>query len=56
VLVETLSDAEIEKRVEERDAARRARDFARADRIRNELLESGVILQDSKAGTRWKRK
>jgi cysteinyl-tRNA synthetase len=56
VLEETLSDAEIEKRVEEREVARRARDYARADRIRNELLESGVILQDSKAGTRWKRK
>ena len=56
VLVETLSDDEIEKRIGERESARHARDFARADRIRNQLLESGVILEDTKAGTRWKRK
>jgi cysteinyl-tRNA synthetase len=56
VLVETLTDADIEKRIQEREAARHARDFARADRIRHQLLDSGVILEDTKAGTRWKRK
>jgi hypothetical protein len=56
VLVETLTDAEIEKRIQERKAARHARDFARADQIRHQLLDGGVILEDTKAGTRWKRK
>ncbi len=56
VLVETLSDEEIEKLIAERDAARRRGDFARADEIRASLLKAGVILEDTKAGTRWKRK
>jgi cysteinyl-tRNA synthetase len=56
VLIEMLSDDEIEKRIQEREGARRARDFERADTIRNQLLESGVILEDTKAGTRWKRR
>jgi len=51
-----LSDAEIERRVALREEARRRRDFARADEIRRELEEAGVILEDTKAGTRWKRK
>jgi len=55
-LGEALSDEEIEKQVAERDAARRRSDFARADEIRSELLSAGVILEDTKAGTRWKRK
>ena len=56
VLEEALSDEEIEKRISERDTARRGRDFAQADKIRDELLAAGVILEDTKAGTRWKRK
>jgi cysteinyl-tRNA synthetase len=56
LVVATLSDEEVEARIAEREAARRARDFARADKIRGELLESGVIIEDTKAGTRWKRK
>jgi cysteinyl-tRNA synthetase len=56
VLEEALSDAEIEKHISERNTARRGRDFARADKIRDELLAAGVILEDTKAGTRWKRK
>ncbi|HUU14286.1 MAG TPA: DALR domain-containing protein, partial [Terriglobia bacterium] len=56
VLVEALNDEEIEKHISERNAARRSRDFARADKIRDELLDAGVILEDTKAGTRWKRK
>jgi cysteinyl-tRNA synthetase len=47
---------EIEKSIEERNDARRRRDFAAADRIRNELAERGIILEDSAGKTRWKRK
>jgi cysteinyl-tRNA synthetase len=56
VLVDTLNDVEIEQRIADRNAARARRDFAGADKIRNELLNAGVILEDTKAGTRWKRK
>jgi cysteinyl-tRNA synthetase len=50
-------DAEIEKLVAEREAARKRRDFATADRIRKELAERGIILEDTKDGSvRWKRK
>ena len=55
ILVETWSDEEIEKRIAEREEARRRRDFKLADHIRNDLLESGILLEDTKAGTRWKR-
>ena len=51
-----LSDVEIESIVAERTAAKKARDFARADRIRAELLEQGVVLEDTRDGIRWKRK
>jgi cysteinyl-tRNA synthetase len=47
---------EIEQRIDERHAARRRRDFAAADRIRDELSARGVLLEDSAGGTRWKRK
>ncbi|HMD20833.1 MAG TPA: cysteine--tRNA ligase [Alloacidobacterium sp.] len=52
----SLSDAQIEALIEERNQARRTRNFARADAIRKELLEKGVLLEDSKDGVRWKRK
>jgi cysteinyl-tRNA synthetase len=52
----TLSDPEIERQIHEREQARRGADYARADQIRQELLEAGVLLEDTKAGTRWKRK
>jgi cysteinyl-tRNA synthetase len=55
-LVETLSDEEIEKLIAERAAARRGGDYARSDEIRANLLKAGVILEDTKAGARWKRK
>ncbi len=41
--------------IEERQAARKARDFARADEIRAELLEKGIILEDTREGVKWKR-
>ena len=53
---EGLSDAAIEALVEERTQAKRQRNFARADAIRNELLSKGILLEDSKDGVRWKRK
>ena len=50
-------DAEIEKLVAERQAARKRRDFAASDRIRKELSDRGIILEDTKDGNvRWKRK
>ncbi len=56
LLAEALSEEEIERRLAERNAARARRDFAASDKIRDELLNAGVILEDTKAGTRWKRK
>jgi cysteinyl-tRNA synthetase len=51
-----LLDADIEKLIEERQEARRNRDFAKSDEIRNLLQEKGIILEDTKDGVRWKRK
>ncbi|HTA40853.1 MAG TPA: cysteine--tRNA ligase [Bryobacteraceae bacterium] len=56
VAVGGLTDAEIDQLIVERTAAKKARDFARSDKIRNDLLEQGVILEDTKDGVRWKRK
>jgi cysteinyl-tRNA synthetase len=47
---------EIEGMIEERKAAKQRRDFAEADRIRKSLADRGVLLEDSPAGTRWKKK
>lgn len=50
-----LLDEDVEALIEERLEARRNRDFARADEIRDELKEKGIILEDTAQGTRWKR-
>ena len=52
----TLSDEDIEKLVAEHSQARKNRDFARSDAIRNQLAENGIILENTKDGVRWKRK
>ena len=52
-------DAELERyvlaRVEERKAAKKEKDFAKADAIRNELLEKGIVLEDTREGVKWKK-
>jgi cysteinyl-tRNA synthetase len=52
----SFTDADIDALVIERTQAKQQRNFARADAIRNELLEKGILLEDSKEGVRWKRK
>ena len=51
-----LPDAQVEVLIEQRNAAKKARDFVRADAIRKQLAESGVLLEDTKEGVRWKRR
>ncbi len=52
---EELLDKDIEELIEQRQAARKAKDFARADAIRDELLGKGIILKDTREGVQWKR-
>jgi cysteinyl-tRNA synthetase len=52
----SLADEAIDALVAERTLAKKKRDFARADQIRNELAEKGIVIEDSKDGVRWKRK
>jgi cysteinyl-tRNA synthetase len=52
----SLSDADIDALVAERTQAKKSRNFARADAIRNDLLAKGILIEDSKDGVRWKRK
>ena len=52
---EEILDEEIERLIEERQQARKEKDFARADEIRDELLEKGIILKDTREGVKWKR-
>ncbi len=51
-----LSDAKIDALIAERQAARKTKNFARSDEIRNQLASAGIILEDTKDGVRWKRK
>ena len=55
VLEEEALDEDIEELIEERQAARANKDFATADRIRDELAAQGIKLLDTKEGVRWTR-
>lgn len=50
-----MLDSDIEALIEARQAARKAKDFGRADEIRQELLDKGIILEDTREGVKWKR-
>ena len=51
-----MLDSEVQALIDDRQEARRRRDFARGDEIRDELASRGIILEDTKDGVRWKRK
>ncbi len=51
-----ISESDLDSRIQERQKAREAKDWAAADVIRNELAEKGIILEDKSDGTRWKIK
>jgi cysteinyl-tRNA synthetase len=51
-----MLDAEIQSLIDERQEARRRRDFSRADEIRDQLTGRGIVLEDTRDGVRWKRK
>ena len=51
----TLNSEHIESLIAEREEARKNRDFALADKIRDDLKEQGIILEDTKQGVRWKK-
>lgn len=52
---EEILDTEIEGLIAERQAARKEKNFARADEIRDLLLEKGIVLEDTREGVKWKR-
>jgi cysteinyl-tRNA synthetase len=48
-------DSDIENLINERQEARKSKNFARADEIRNQLMDMGIVLEDSRDGVHWKR-
>ena len=54
-IAEAFADIEVEAKIADRNAAKKAKDFARADQIRKDLAALGIILEDTKEGVRWKR-
>ena len=53
---DAISDVEVNRLIEERNAAKKARDFARSDALRKQLSDAGIVVEDTKDGIRWKRK
>ena len=53
---DAMSDEAVNQLIEERTAAKKARDFARSDAIRKQLADAGIVVEDTKDGIRWKRK
>ena len=53
---DAMPDDEVNRLIEERNAAKKARDFARSDAIRKQLSDAGIVVEDTKDGIRWKRK
>ena len=51
-----MEDSSVEALIAERTAAKKAKQFSRSDEIRKQLLEAGIVLEDTKDGVRWKRK
>ena len=51
----TLSETEIENLIQQRQDAKKAKEFAKADEIRQSLLDQGVVLEDTRQGTVWRR-
>ena len=51
-----LSDADIEKKIAEMEAARKARNFKVSDALRAELVAAGILIENTKEGVRWRRK
>lgn len=54
--IDSIADSEINERIIERNKARKSKDYALSDKIRKELEEKGIILEDTKDGTTWRRK
>ena len=52
---EELLDADIEALIQERTDAKKAKNFARADEIRDQLKDMGILLEDTREGVKWKR-
>ncbi len=53
--IDRVIDEDIQALIDEREAARKAKDFAKADKLRDELKEKGIVLEDTPHGIRWKR-